>query len=73
VYGNNKKVKVLVECKAPEIPINEKVLHQIAQYNSKIQADYLWLSNGNQHKFYFVDKSQKKMVELDGLPNYSEM
>ena len=73
VYGNDKKVKVLVECKAPEIPINEKVLHQIAQYNSKIQADYLWLSNGIHHKFYFVNKVENKLVELEGLPKYSEM
>ncbi len=73
VYGNDKKVKVLVECKAPEIPINEKVLHQIAQYNSKIQADYLWLSNGIHHKFYFVNKVENKLVELEGLPTYSEM
>ena len=73
VYGNDKKVKVLVECKAPDISINEKVLHQIAQYNSKIQADYLWLSNGIHHKFYFLDRSQHKLVELEGLPTYSEM
>ena len=73
VYGNDKKIKVLVECKAPEIPINEKVLHQIAQYNSKIQADYLWLSNGIHHKFYLINKSENKLVELEGLPTYSEM
>ena len=73
VYGPDKKIKVLIECKAPDIPINEKVLHQIAQYNSKIQADYLWLSNGIKHKFYFVDKLQLKLVELEGLPIYSEM
>jgi hypothetical protein len=73
VYGNDKKVKVLVECKAPEIPINEKVLHQIAQYNSKIQADYLWLSNGIHHKFYFVNKVENKLVELEGLPLYRDM
>jgi len=73
VYGNDKKVKVLVECKAPDISINEKVLHQIAHYNSKIQADYLWLSNGIHHKFYFLDRSQHKLVELDGLPIYREM
>ena len=73
VYGNDKKVKVLVECKAPEIPINEKVLHQIAQYNSKIQADYLWLSNGIHHKFYFVNKVENKLVELEGLPLYHDM
>jgi hypothetical protein len=73
VYGNDKKVKVLVECKAPEIPINEKVLHQIAQYNSKIQADYLWLSNGIHHKFYFVNKVENKLVELESLPIYRDM
>lgn len=73
VYGNDKKVKVMVECKAPEISINDKVLHQIAQYNSKIQADYLWLSNGIHHKFYLVHKVENRLVELEGLPTYREM
>lgn len=73
VYGMDKKVKLLVECKAPDISINEKVLHQIAQYNSKIQADYLWLSNGIHHKFYFLDRSLHKLVELDNLPIYGAM
>jgi hypothetical protein len=73
VYGNDKKVKVLVECKAPDISIKEKVLHQITQYNSKIQADYLWLSNGIHHKFYLINKAENKLVELEGLPKYSEM
>lgn len=73
VYSKEKKVKVLVECKAPEISINEKVLHQIAQYNSRIQADYLWLSNGINHKFYLINKAENKLVELERLPKYSEM
>ena len=73
VYGNDKKIKLLVECKAPDISINEKVLHQIAQYNSKIEADFLWLSNGIQHKFYFVNRKEKKLEELERLPKYIEM
>jgi len=73
VFGKDKQIKILVECKAPEISINEKVLHQIAQYNSKIQADYLWLSNGINHKFYFVDRIQQKIIELEELPKYSEL
>ena len=55
VFKPDGNISILVECKAPDISINEKVLHQIAQYNSKIQADYLWLSNGIHHKFYFVN------------------
>jgi hypothetical protein len=71
VYGKDKKVKLLVECKAPSVPINEKVLHQIANYNSKIMAPYLWLSNGIDHKIFKIDHQQNKTEEISEIPNFN--
>ena len=73
VYGNDKKVKVLIECKAPEISINEKVLHQIAQYNSKIQAEYLWLTNGIDHHIYFINHLDGTIERLEHLPTFEQL
>ncbi len=73
VYSNEKKVKILVECKAPEIPINEKVLHQIAQYNSTIQAEYLWLSNGLDHHLYSINHISGEIKRLEELPKYDQL
>jgi hypothetical protein len=66
-------VKILVECKAPEIPINEKVLHQIAQYNATIQAEYLWLSNGLDHHLYSINHTTGEIKKLAELPKYYEL
>lgn len=37
---------LLVECKAPEIALNEKVSVQIARYNQKVEAPFLLITNG---------------------------
>lgn len=41
--------KILIECKAPHIPITENVFEQAARYNSVILAPEIILSNGIQH------------------------
>ena len=72
VFGKDKKVKLLVECKAPFVPINEKVLHQIANYNSEIKAPILWLSNGIDHKIFKIDEQENKIQELTEVPKFDE-
>ena len=37
---------LLVECKAPDVPVDEKVVEQIARYNTTINAPFLMLTNG---------------------------
>lgn len=43
--------KILLECKAPHIKLNEKTFEQTARYNSVIGAQEIILSNGLQHIF----------------------
>ena len=73
VYNLSKQVKILVECKAPEIPINQKVLHQIAQYNATIQANYLWLTNGLDHHIYHINQNNGTIERLDNLPVFEQL
>jgi len=46
-YDEHFQPHLLVECKAPEIPLSEKVLHQIARYNQQIEAPFLLITNGS--------------------------
>lgn len=46
VYDRNQKPWLLVECKAPEVAINQNTLHQLLQYHSQIPCPYWLLSNG---------------------------
>ena len=46
VFSNSGKPKMIIECKAPEETLNEKVFEQIARYNLALKVDYLWVTNG---------------------------
>lgn len=43
--------KILIECKAPHIPLTETTFEQIARYNSILNAEKIILSNGLHHVF----------------------
>lgn len=46
VYDKQGQPWMLCECKAPDVPINQTALHQIARYNSVLQTPYLLVTNG---------------------------
>src|SRR3989339_1264565 len=46
VFDNTGTPKMIVECKAPEIKITQKVFDQIASYNMKLKVDFLLITNG---------------------------
>lgn len=62
------KVAILVECKAPEVPINQIVFDQIARYNMEIRADFLMVTNGITHIYCQMDFVAKKYIYIPDLP-----
>jgi hypothetical protein len=46
VFDEKFKPLILVECKAPEVALNQEVFDQVARYNWKVQAPYFILTNG---------------------------
>lgn len=54
-YDGDFKPLLLVECKAPEIKLDEKAAVQIARYNQKVGAPYLLVSNGVLDFWFEVD------------------
>lgn len=67
VFNNDKKPLLIVECKAPEVKIDEKALFQIAQYNATLDVDYLFLTNGLNHLVCHIENG--KLTLLDTLPS----
>ncbi|MDG1333400.1 MAG: type I restriction enzyme HsdR N-terminal domain-containing protein [Crocinitomicaceae bacterium] len=61
---------MIVECKAPEVSITEKVVHQIAQYNSQLNVDRLFLTNGLTHIFCEIDREKGQLVYHKDWPNW---
>lgn len=72
VYKNGKAV-LIIECKAPQVPINQKTMDQASAYNSHYKVDYLVLTNGLEHLIAKTDFENKKYDHLPQIPSFHEL
>ena len=63
-------IRLLVECKAPHVKINQKVFDQIARYNWQARADFLMVTNGLEHYYCRIDYQSESYSFLKELPSY---
>jgi len=73
VYGKDAQPKLIIECKAPEIVLTEKVFHQIAQYNFTLKVDYLMMTNGKQQIICKIDRDNHELHYLESLPEWESI
>ena len=73
VFSKESKPLLLIECKAVDVPLTENVFHQIAQYNFKLNVDYLMMTNGIHHVFCNIDRVNNKLIYLEKLPLYDDL
>jgi len=72
VFNSNGSIKIIVECKAPKIKIDQKVFDQIARYNFVLQANYLLVTNGIEHYTCQMDYEKETYLFLKELPSYKK-
>ena len=65
--------RVLIEYKAPQIRITDRVLQQILRYNYTLRVPYLILSNGMEHFACQIDYEQGSYTFLEHIPPYDEL
>lgn len=70
VYYPDGKVRILVECKAPHIQIDQQTFDQIARYHLSLKADYLLIGNGRAHYCCQVDQLEESYLFLPEIPAY---
>ena len=70
VFQPNGKLFLLIECKAPEVPISQNTFDQIARYNMVLEAEYLMVTNGLNHYFCQTDFENEKYLFLKELPEF---
>ena len=68
VFNKDGSIFLLVECKAPEITINQATFDQIARYNLILNASYLMVTNGLNHYFCSINFKEKKYHFLNEIP-----
>ncbi|MFD2866259.1 type I restriction enzyme HsdR N-terminal domain-containing protein [Mucilaginibacter antarcticus] len=64
---------LMVECKAPGVPINQKVFDQVARYNIVHKIGLLAVTNGLQHFYCRINFERKNYQFIEELPDYQKM
>jgi len=69
VYDRDHRPWMLVECKAPDVPVSEKTLRQLLNYQRTMQCNYWLLTNG--HQTFCADACDVQNIKwLTSLPAY---
>ena len=68
VFKRDGSVKLLVECKAPNIKIDQKVFDQISIYNKSLNAEFMMITNGLVHFFFKINNSTKTYNFIKEFP-----
>ena len=73
LYDRTLSPRMIIEYKAPHIPITQKVFDQICRYNLVFHVDYLIVSNGLSHYCCRMDYAHQSYQFLQDVPSYGEL
>lgn len=68
VFDKKGQPYMLIECKAADVKITDKVVEQASRYNLTLQAPYLCVSNGSSTFCFHVDFEAQKTTQLRTMP-----
>jgi len=72
-FNSDGKPLVVVECKAPDVAINQAVIQQISRYNILLKAPILILTNGLIHFCVKIDFEKSNSQPLSSIPSFQEL
>ena len=73
LYAKDAQPQMIIEYKAPTVPLTQRVFSQISAYNLLLHVDYLVVSNGLQHFCCRMDYVHQTYQFLQEIPNYREL
>lgn len=68
VYDKKHQPWMMIECKAMDVELSEKVLEQIIRYHVSVPVPYMVITNGTYT--YAWEKKEGRLFELTSLPQY---
>jgi type I site-specific restriction endonuclease len=71
IFNSNLKPLLIIECKAPQIEINQLTINQALRYNIELNVPAIFLSNGLQHIFLKLENNEPKV--LKEIPDYHSL
>ena len=73
LYNKVAQPQMIIEYKAPTVPLQQKVFDQISAYNLLLRVDYLVISNGMEHYCCKMDYEHQKYLFLQEIPDYEKL
>ncbi len=73
VYNATGTPCMIIECKAPEIPIDISVLQQASRYNASFQARWIVLTNGRKTLCWQIDYVTGKHKLHREIPKFNQI
>ncbi len=73
VYDNLGEKIMVIECKAPSVPITQATFDQAARYNSVYKARWLAVTNGLSHYYAKIDHDKGAFSFVAELPSYKDL
>ena len=73
LYNKVAQPQMIIEYKAPTVPLQQKVFDQISAYNLLLRVDYLLISNGKEHYCCKMDYEHRKYIFLQDIPDYEKL
>jgi len=71
VYDRYAKPLMIVECKRPEVELNQEVVDQAIRYNNELNVKYIAITNGN--KTFMFAKNMGGWEFMKKAPTWEEM
>ena len=65
--------RIIIEYKAPSVPITAATFRQACSYNSVLKADYIFVSNGLTHYCCRIDYRAFRVEYLNEIPDYDAL
>lgn len=72
IFNPDGSIHVVVECKAPNVKIDQKTFDQVARYNLALGASYLMITNGINHYYCTMDYDAEQYQFLKDIPSYNQ-
>ena len=73
VHAPDGRPVLLVECKAPEVKVDQSTFEQAARYNTEFKVPFLLVTNGLVHFCCLVDHSNGRIEFLSKVPSYIDL
>ncbi|HET7733542.1 MAG TPA: type I restriction enzyme HsdR N-terminal domain-containing protein [Paludibacter sp.] len=73
LYDNEAKPILIIELKAPNVPISQATFDQVAVYNAKLRVDFFMISNGIEHFCCKVNTETARYEFFSEIPHFTQI